>query len=317
MAKEKLREYLRNNRLRDKENLGNAGSINEENYTKSLKNNLNSGDLNLNNDSNSKTLKDSLDNSQISNNKTNSNKRDYDKEPIVIKDYSYFFGVSLKYFSVTIGITFIFYIFYIVVNPMKEKIEILILFVLMIVPLVFVFYNYYAHVVKDNYTLYFTNNSINYMLDGKLKRKIDINEIPNYLLKPFWKNRFDTELAIFILVILVFIVSLWLIYATKPFPKEIYYFIVLWLASKLFANIVFKASLYLWLNKTLSGFRIFPILIIAEPIIDPKSGTGIWLSNQKYYFIYFYNEQIYDEVREYFLQNLGFDIDKTKKLITF
>ena len=83
------------------------------------------------------------------------------------------------------------------------------------------------------------------------------------------------------------------------------------------ANIIFKALLYLCLNKTLCGFRIFPILIVTKPIIDPKSGTGIWLSNQKYYFIYFYNEQIYDEVRGYFLQNLGFDIDKTRKLITF
>ena len=248
---------------------------------------------------------------------TFSNKRDYDKEQIVIKDYSYFFGVSLEYFSVTIGAAFIFYIFYIVVNLMKEEIEIWFLFSPLIVPLAFVLYDYYAHVVKDNYRLYFTNNSINYMLDGKLKRKIDINEIPNYLLKPFWKNKFDTEVAIFILVIVVFIVGLWLIYATKPFPKEIYYFIVLWFASKLFANIVFKASLYLWLNKTLSGFRIFPILIIAKPIIDPKLGTGIWLSKQKYYFIYFYNEQVYNEIREYFLQNLGIDIDKTRKLITF
>lgn len=251
---------------------------------------------------------------------TFSNKRDYDKEPIVIKDYSYFFGVSLEYFSVIIGTTIMFYLYIIInitMNLTKEKIEIWLLIGPAIVPIIFVFYDYYAHVIRDNYRLYFTNNSINYMLNGKLKRKIDINEIPNYLLKPFWKNRFDTEVAIFILVIVVFIVSLWLIYATKPFPKEIYYFIVLWLASKLFANIVFKASLYLWINKTLSGFRIFPILIIAEPIIDPKSGTGIWLSKQKYYFIYFYNEQIYDEVREYFLQNLGFDIDKTKKLITF
>lgn len=73
--------------------------------------------------------------------------------------------------------------------------------------------------------------------------------------------------------------------------------------------------LYLWLNKTLSGFRIFPILIIAEPI-NPKSEIGIWyVAKQKYYFIYFYNEQIYDEVRDYFLQNLGIDIDKTRKLI--
>ncbi|WP_311337407.1 hypothetical protein [Campylobacter ureolyticus] len=251
---------------------------------------------------------------------TFSNKRDYDKEPIVIKDYSYFFGVSLEYFSVIIGTTIMFYLYIIInitMNLTKEKIEIWLLIGSAIVPIIFVFYDYYAHVIRDNYRLYFTNNSINYMLNGKLKRKININEVPNYLLKPFWKNRLDTEVAIFILVIVVFIVNLWLIYATKPFPKEIYYFIVLWLASKLFANIVFKASLYLWLNKTLSGFRIFPILIIAEPIIDPKSGTGIWLSKQKYYFIYFYNEQIYDEVREYFLQNLGFDIDKTKKLITF
>lgn len=36
--------------------------------------------------------------------------------------------------------------------------------------------------------------------------------------------------------------------------------------------------------------EFFPILIVTKPIIDPKSGTGIWLSNQKYYFIYFYNE---------------------------
>lgn len=245
---------------------------------------------------------------------TFSNKRDYDKEPIVIKDYSYFFGVSLRFFSIFVGATIVIGILSFI---MKEKIEIWFLFAPLIVPLALVFYDYYAYVVRDNYTLYFTNNSINYMLDGKLKRKIDINEVLNYLLKPFWKNRFDTEVAIFILVIVVFIVSLWLIYATKPFPKEICYFILLWFASELFANIIFKASLYLWINKTLSGFRIFPILIIAEPI-NPKQVADIWfLAKQKYYFIYFYNEQIYDEIREYFLQNLGFDIDKTKKLITF
>lgn len=248
---------------------------------------------------------------------TFSNKRDYDKEPIVIEDYSYFFGVSLKYFSVTIGITFIFYIFYIVVNPMKEKIEILILLVLMIVPLVFVFYNYYAHVVKDNYTLYFTNNSINYMLDGKLKRKIDINEIPNYLLKPFWKNKLDTQAVIIVLIIVISIFAYLLISLSKPISNEIYYFTALFFISQLFGNIIFKVLLYLHLNKTLFGFRVFPTLILAAPI-NPKLGTpSEFFNRQKYYFIYFYNEQIYDELREYFLQNLGIDINKTKKLITF
>lgn len=68
---------------------------------------------------------------------TFSDKRDYDKEPIVIKDYSYFFGVSLEYFSVIIGSTIIFHILCLV---MDEKIEIWILFVPLIVSFVFVFF---------------------------------------------------------------------------------------------------------------------------------------------------------------------------------
>ena len=64
--REKLREYLRNNRPKNSVNLGN-NSNNKENSNKNLKNESN------------------LDNSQISNNKTNLNKRDYDKEPLISK----------------------------------------------------------------------------------------------------------------------------------------------------------------------------------------------------------------------------------------
>lgn len=248
---------------------------------------------------------------------TFSNKRDYDKEPIVIKDYSYFFGVSLRFITFFIGITIVVSVMCMTMNSIKEKIEIWFLFVPLIVPFVFVFYDYYAHVIRDNYRLYFTNNSINYTLDGKLKRKIDINEVPNYLLKPFWKNKLDTQAVIIVLIIVISIFAYLLISLSKPIPNEIYYFAALFFISQLFGNIIFKASLYLWINKTLSGFRVFPTLIIAEPI-NPKLGTPSEFSNrQKYYFIYFYNKQIYDEIREYFLQNLGIDIDKTIKLITF
>ena len=78
--REKLREYLRNNRPKNRINLGNS-SNNKEKSNKNLKNELNSDNLNLNNNSN-------LDNSQIPNNKTNSNKRDYDKEPLFIKNHN-------------------------------------------------------------------------------------------------------------------------------------------------------------------------------------------------------------------------------------
>lgn len=202
-------------------------------------------------------------------------------------------------------------------NLTKEKIEIWLLIGPAIVPIIFVFYNYYVYVIKHDYKVCFKNSSIDYMLNDDLERKIDIKEIPNFLLKPFWKDKLDIRAIIFFLTIIVFIVVCLLIKLNKPIPSEFYYIIALFFAFRMFANIIFKASLYLWLNKTLSGFRIFPILIIAEPIIDPKLGSGMWGSKQKYYFIYFYNEQIYDEIREYFLQNLDIDIDKTKKLITF
>ena len=72
--REKLREYLRNNRPKNSVNLGNS-SNNKENSNKNLEDDLNLDNSNLNN-------------SQISNNKTNSNKKDYDKEPLFIKNHN-------------------------------------------------------------------------------------------------------------------------------------------------------------------------------------------------------------------------------------
>ena len=74
--REKLREYLRNNRPRNRVNLGNS-SDNKENSNKNLEDGLN------------------LDNSQILHNKTNSHKRDYDKKPIIIKDYGNFYQLFI------------------------------------------------------------------------------------------------------------------------------------------------------------------------------------------------------------------------------
>lgn len=114
---------------------------------------------------------------------------------------------------------------------MDEKIEIWILFVPLIVPFVFVFYDYYAHAIRDNYRFYFTNNSINYVLNGKLKRKININEVPNYLLKPFWKNKLNIESILFIFVLVVFIIFLWIVLCNKTFAKGnlLYYYILVFI----------------------------------------------------------------------------------------
>ena len=88
-----------------------------------------------------------------------------------------------------------------------------------------------------------------------------------------------------------------------------------------FGNILHKMLIYFCINKTLSGFRIFPILIIEKPMIEKTVEKEIiptyrYEADFKCYYIYFYNELVYKEIREYFLQNLNIDIYKTKKTIS-
>ena len=92
--REKLREYLRKNRPKNRVNL-NYSSNNKENSNKNLEDDSNLDNSNLNNDSN-------LDNYQNLSNKTKPKKRDYDKEPLIIRDYNMhetaFFAVILLLF---------------------------------------------------------------------------------------------------------------------------------------------------------------------------------------------------------------------------
>ena len=95
--REKLREYLRNNRPKNSVNLGNSYD-DKENSNKNLEKDLNSDNLNLNNNSD-------LDNSQISDNKINSNKIDYDKEPIIIKSLG---ATGIYFYAILVAIAMFF-----------------------------------------------------------------------------------------------------------------------------------------------------------------------------------------------------------------
>ncbi|MCZ6171508.1 hypothetical protein O6B99_09360, partial [Campylobacter ureolyticus] len=121
--REKLREYLRNNRPKNKINL-NYSSNNKENSNKNLENNSN------------------LDNSQISDNKTNFNKRDYDKDPLILKDYT-------EHMSMHLGLCLIvgFFIFLNFSSFFEEydygNINLIFLFVNMLLFIVFLFIDIY------------------------------------------------------------------------------------------------------------------------------------------------------------------------------
>ena len=79
--REKLREYLKNNRPKNKIN---------------------------------------LDNSQISNNKTNSNKRDYDKEPIILNNYEMIFAMLCDILSLIFALIIVIFFYAIFKGEISE-----------------------------------------------------------------------------------------------------------------------------------------------------------------------------------------------------
>ncbi|MCR8699973.1 hypothetical protein CYJ41_02410 [Campylobacter ureolyticus] len=296
--REKLREYLRNNRPRNKTNSGN-NSNNKENSNKNLENDLNSDNLNLNNNSD-------LDNSQILNNKINSNKRDYDKEPLIIRDYSSFFTGTQYIFVVMFGaMMFSLFFGYPVV---------IVLFFIIIIPNFIL--EYYFSIKKFECGIKFKNSEISFIVDDETSRNIDIKEISRYICKPFWKTSGEfVNLYAFILFFGIFLIfSIYI-------PLKIIFLLIVGLIGGFLlfeiGNIIHKMIIYFFINKTLYGFRFFPILIIAEPIKEKETQNELipvyrYGADFKCYYIYFYNNAVYEKVREYFLQNLSIDIEQIK-----
>ena len=179
---------------------------------------------------------------------------------------------------------------------------------------------YYFSIKKSNYTICLKNNKILFLIDNNIERIIDTNEISKYIYMPFWKtNEKSVNIYFFIFILGIFCIFYNYI-EFNIFILLVCGAICLFISVD-FGNILHKMLVYFCINKTLSGFRIFPILIIEKPIVEKTVEKEIiptyrYEADFKCYYIYFYNELIYKEIREYFLQNLNIDISKIKKTIS-
>ncbi|MCZ6169092.1 hypothetical protein [Campylobacter ureolyticus] len=183
---EKLREYLRNNRPKNRANLGN-NSDNKEKYNKSLEK-----DFNLDNSN--------LDNSQISNNKTNSNKRDYDKEPLIIKSYERFFLAILQISSFFIGCV----LTILLVNNSNG--DLYMCFMLFFSTFIFIFISYLFYNIFNVYEIKLTNNYIQFYKNQELKREIftkDINKNIMWLFGSTYLKKYKLKEILFFILFFV------------------------------------------------------------------------------------------------------------------
>lgn len=76
-------------------------------------------------------------------------------------------------------------------------------------------------------------------------------------------------------------------------------------------NVLIKFVIYFCINKGIKGFKIFPFIKVDEPWHGGYLYYSVVIAAH-YYLIYLYSSEIYDEVKEYFLQK-NINIDYIKK----
>ena len=229
----------------------------------------------------------------------NSKARDYDEEPIAIKNYEKFFVYSFLVLLLPISTLHAFLIIDFINHDDIDIVQYFaILFIILLSTVIISIFT----VIRPRQEIKFTNNYIEFISDDLVEKRCRID-----------KNALSLNFSIGILASL---------YEIGKSEKIFLYFIAIFMCVTWW-NIFFIAVfftylfgfllnfiLYLFINRNLKGFRALPFIRIARP------SYGRWFRNKpvypRYYLVYLYNQKIYDEIKECFLRK-SVNINNIKK----
>ena len=229
----------------------------------------------------------------------NSKARDYDKEPIAIKNYEKFFVYSFLVLLLPISTLHAFLIIDFINHDDIDIVQYFaILFIILLSTVIISIFT----VIRPRQEIKFTNNYIEFISDDLVEKRCEIDE--NALSLNFsigiLANSYEIGKSekIFLCFIAIFMCVTW---------WNIFFIAILF--TYLFGFLL-NFILYLFINSNLKGFRALPFIRIARP------SYGRWFRNKpvypRYYLVYVYNKKIYDEIKEYFLLK-NVNINNVKK----
>ena len=229
----------------------------------------------------------------------NSKARDYDKEPIAIKNYEKFFVYSFLVLLLPISTL---HVFLIIDFINHDDIDIVRYFAILFIILLSTVIISTFTIIRPRQEIKFTNNYIEFISDGLVEKRCEIDE--NALSLNFSIGilaslyEIGKSEKIFLCFIVIFMcVTWWDIFFIAVFFTYLFGFLL---------NLI----LYLFINRNLKGFRILPFIRIARP------SYGRWFRNKpiypRCYLVYICNQKIYDEIKEYFLRK-SVNINNVKK----
>ncbi|WP_298025051.1 hypothetical protein [uncultured Campylobacter sp.] len=266
-----------------------ASDLNNTNSKVLNFNNENVDDLNLNAECGRRFQ--NLDSDDVASNKNSkTGARDYDKEPLVIKNYEKFFVYARLFIILPVSGLPLLLIRDIIDFGYIDTYEYLLscIALLLIAVITYIF-----TAIRNKREIKFTNQYIEFLDKGVVKRQCKVEE--EALRRNFSTENFRASSFIVLVVLCAGSLGLFLV-------ALIFMYII---------NMLLKLIVYFYINRSLKGFKIFPFIKVARP------GYGKYLYNAvaiaaHYYLIYLYSSEIYDEVREYFLQK-NINIDYIKK----
>ena len=223
--------------------------------------------------------------------------RDYDKEPLVINGYEKFFAITwylvLLFSVLTIAIIEDFMECGSLCSPKGVVMNLVMLGILIAICI--------FKLIRSKQQIRFTDRYIEFIENGVVKRfcKVEFDELRrSFSIDIFISSKISRNICNLSLTIMGLIALKWKL-------LEIIFFIYLW---GFFLNFIF----YLSMNKNLKGFSAMPFIRVAEYTTNP----GYHNILPRYYLIYIYNDKIYNDIKEYFLQK-NIDIDYIKKNYLF
>lgn len=249
-------------------------------------------------------LNSDFQNSNLTNSSSGKFSRDYDKEPIILKNYEEAYQVLLVISPFMIGMTTAIYICG--NNNYTSGIEIVtgciyvLLLVLFFVLLEFIGYK------KEQPVLKIKNSSIEFYKKGKRVFVSKRDDLRKFIYKPFFTISSKPRNWLYWLAmvpVFFYIITLSL---------DIAYMVFCIIAFYLVGNLLTKFFMCFILGGRNAKFSSFPVICIDEPHDTEGSFWGV--PHNSYYMVTIFDKEAYKEVKGYFLSKHGVNIDEIDKI---
>ena len=219
----------------------------------------------------------------------NSKARDYDKEPIVIKDHTYYDYMKYSIIPTMVGLL-IALAFATIVNPINIK-------MFRLLPLVLVIFvtNFMN---RDGVYFVFYNDKILYYNKNKIRKTFEINTIGAMALSFDWRWSWKQKIPIYIKVFLV----LWFLLGCYTTGEPINGVAIIF--TFCFSILTTKAYMHL-LNGSLGFFGLHDQLVLY------KENAEVEILN-----ILMANKEEYLQLRDYFMQTMQKDINNLQRTMS-